>query len=262
MHLAGLFWAMIATLTASAAPVDESIARGIKAFEAAYRAWDAPRFRDAITDLETACKAAPESYPAHYWLGAARFHLLLQRLGDKVDPPGRKEKSRLLNEALTPLEQAVTLNPDSSEAHALVSTLMGMKIAAQPHLAPWLGRRVLEHRRLALEHGPSNPRTHYLIGLAYYHMPAIWGREDRGLEYFLEAERLFILEAASPRPPLEPTWGHGTCLTFIGRLYADSGKTRLAAEYLKRALVQNPEDRLAKECLEHLHETEQARGKR
>lgn len=262
MHFARLIGVMVATLTTSTAPVDADVARGIAAFEAAYRAWDAQRFREAAALLEDACEADPASYPAHYWLGAARFHLLLQRLGDETDPPERKEKITLLTDALAPLETAVALNPASSEAHALVSTLLGMRIAAQPHMAPWLGRRVMEHRRLALEHGPKNPRTQYLIGSAYFYMPAILGRDDRGLKYFLAAEQLFAQEAASPPTPLEPTWGYGTCLTFLGRLYADAGETRRAAEYLERALALNPEDKLAKKYLVHFHETEQARGKR
>jgi tetratricopeptide (TPR) repeat protein len=229
---------------------------GIRQFNEGYRSWDLERMREAAAMLAPLCGTTSSSYDACYWLGAVRFHILLHRLGDTRNPPDKKEKRQLLEEAVAPLEQAVKLRRDDSEAHALLGTLKGMQIAAEPASALWRGQEVLEHRRLALENDPANPRAPYLIGSAYFHMPAILGRKDKGLEFFLSAKGLFEKEQATKPPLSKPSWGYASCLTFIGRIYEGMGKKDEARAGFLRALDVNPGDKLAKACLDKLNGAE------
>ena len=50
------------------------------------RVWDLSRFKKAADIFQNACTTHPDSYEAHYWLGAARFHIILHRLGDETKP--------------------------------------------------------------------------------------------------------------------------------------------------------------------------------
>ncbi|MDX9972310.1 MAG: tetratricopeptide repeat protein [FCB group bacterium] len=225
----------------------------IRRFDEGYRTWDLARMRESASLLAPLCGTDSGDYETNYWLGAVRFHILLHRLGDTANPPDRTEKLRLVDEAVSPLEEAVRLKRDDSEARALLATLLGMRIASDPASALWRGRDVMEHRRLALENGPENPRAHYLAGSAYYHMPALLGRKDKGLEFFLKAKDLFEKERGTARPYREPSWGYASCLTFIGRIHAGMGKTDDARAEFQRALELNPKDKLANECLSKLN---------
>jgi tetratricopeptide (TPR) repeat protein len=225
---------------------------GVGQFNAAYSAWDRKGFEAAARTFQEACAAFPESYDAHYWLGAARMHLLLHRLGDKDNPPEREEAGRLMREAVAPLERAVALDPGDSEAHALLSTLLGMQIAHNPPAALWLGRKTLDYRRCALRNDPRNPRAHYLLGTSYFHAPALLGGREKGLEHFLEAERLFEAESRLDRDPLRPAWGRDSCLSFIGRIYSAMDDPEKAEKYFREALALNPQEKMARKGLESL----------
>lgn len=225
----------------------------VQRFNEGYRTWNLARMKESASMLAPLCGQRPDDYDAQYWLGAVRFHILLHRLGDTGNAPDRKEKQQLLDEAVAPLQHAVRLKQDDSEAHALLATLLGMQIAADPASALWRGREVLEHRRLALENGPDNPRAYYLLGSAYFHTPAILGRKDKGLEFFEKAKDLFEKERTLARSYREPSWGYGSCLTFIGRIFAGTGNTDEARACFQQALEVNPKDKLATECLAKLN---------
>ena len=237
---------------ASAANLQDSIETGIEQFNAAYRAWDLSQFETAAETLEQVCSTHPDSYEAHYWLGAARFHIILHRIGDEAKPITNAEFRRLTGSAKAPLKRAVKLNDDDSGSHAIISTLVGLQIARSPSSALWRGPKSTRYKRRALRNGPDNPRAHYLVGTSYFHAPGILGGREKGLEFFLKAEKLFVRESKQDRGPLEPTWGYGSCLTFIGRTYQHMGQARQAKPYFRNALTVNPDDRLAQNGLKEL----------
>lgn len=161
-----------------------------------------------------------------------------------------------LAEAQESLERAVSEDPQDGEAHALLASVIGMRIAEHPLTSIWRGRAVMRHRKEALKLAPRSPRVHYLTGSSYYHAPAILGGRDRSLEYFLTAEPLFEEEALEPPDPLAPRWGRESCLSFIALVYEEQGNTQEALAYFRKALNVNPKDRLAREGLDRLSSTE------
>lgn len=230
----------------------ELLETGIERFNVGYGAWDRARFAEAAEIFRQACTEQPDSYEAHYWLGAARFHIVLHRQGDQEDPADPAESRRLISEAAAPLKRAVKLNGRDSEGHALLGTLVGIQIAGNPKSSLWLGPKTTYHKRHALRNDPRNPRAHYLIGTSYFHAPGILGGREKGLEFFLKAEKLFEEEAKEARQPTQPTWGYSSCLTFIGRTYQDMGRSKEAEAYFRKALSVNPQDKLAQKGLEAL----------
>jgi len=236
--------------------VQQLIETGIGQFNAGYGAWDRAQFAEAAEIFQQACTKQPDSYEAHYWLGAARFHIVLHRLGDKGNPANPAERRRLIGEAAAPLKRAVKLNGHDSESHALVGTLIGIQIAANPRSALWLGPKTTYHKRHALRNDPENPRAYYLIGTSYFNAPGILGGREKGLKFLLKAESLFIEESKKPPHPMQPTWGYSSCLTFIGRTYQDMGRAKQAETYFRKALSVNPQDKLAQKGLKALGKEE------
>lgn len=229
---------------------DQLTITGVKEFTAAYQAWDAAGFGKAAERFDQACRQAPESGTNAYWKGVAEFHRLLYLLGAPEPQTNRSEAAKAINTTIAALTRTVKLNERDAESHALLGTVCGMSIAMSPPRAIWLGPRVLKHQKKALQYGPANPRVQYLLGMSHYHAGAFGGGKKEALACLLKAEQLYAEEARKTGGPLEPRWGRGSCLAFIGKTYDALGQSADAEKYFHRALALNPQDRLAREELE------------
>ena len=227
---------------------------GITEFTAAYQAWDGARFAAAAELFHQASTNPPPSGTNFYWLGVAQFHRMLQLRSLPDPPPNASAPGAAMDAALAALNQAAKLDARHAETHALLGTLYGMKIEGNLVRAAWYGPRIEKSRKKAMESGASNPRVQYLLGMCQFHTakkPAAW-RET--LKTLLAAEKLFEAEAKVTGGPLEPRWGHSSCLTFIGRTYELLGESTKAVEYFRKALAMHPADHLAKEGLKRVTE--------
>ena len=240
-------------LPAAAEPAAvKPVTAGIAEFTAACQAWDGARFAAAAELLRQASTNASASATNFYWLGVAEFHRMLYLQNQPSPAPHSATASVAMEAALAALSRAVKLDPRHAESHALLGTLYGMKIGGNLARAAWFGPRVEKHRKAALAYGATNPRVNYLLGTCQFHTakkPAAW-RE--ALATLLRAEKLFEVEAQTVPGPLDPRWGHASCLTFIGRTYEQLGQRTEAADYFRKALARQPSDHLAKEGLAHV----------
>ena len=235
-----------------AADAKRLLAPGIDEFTTAYDAWDLTGFTAASEKFARACLEEPKLNRAFYWRGAAEFHRLLNLLGQKQDAAAKKAASEAMSRTIGALEQALSLDPNDAESHILLSTVYGMSISESPVRALWLGKRVMDHRSRALKLAPENERAYYLMGMSDYYAPELLGGKAEGLTFLLKAEHLYDVQRNSARDPLEPRWGYGSCLTFIGKTSQALGKPEQAEAYYRKALKLNPKNRLAKEGLESL----------
>ncbi len=226
---------------------DKIAAAGVAEFNAAYQAWDGARFGAAAELFRQASTNAPTSSTCYYWLGAAQFHRLLQLHSLSPSPTNTLAADVAMDAALAALETAVKLDARQAESHALLGTLYGMKIDGNLLRAARFGPRVQKHCEQAKELGPENPRVRYLVGTCQFHTAKKPSAQREALATFLSADKLFAKEAQQAAGPLEPRWGHSSCLTFIGRTYERLGQRAEAADYFRRTLAEHPADHLAKE---------------
>ena len=237
---------LLVPVSAWADNVNSLTVTGIAEFTEAYQAWAGNGFRKAAATFAL----APDSFTNQYWRGTADFHRLLFLLGEPDTTNNRHLSAQALEETITSLERAVQLRPESGESHALLGTVYGMSIAANPVRAVWLGPRVMSQEKQARKLSPDNPRVLYLDGMSRFYGPSLLGGKSQALELLLAAEKLFEAEAGKPAGPVEPRWGRSTCLVYIGRTYEALGKPAEAEAYYRKALAVNPRDRLAKDELE------------
>ena len=243
-----LFAALPARADAVSAKLTEA---GIVEFTAAYQAWDGARFGAAAELFRQASTNAPANVTNFYWLGAAEFHRMLQL---RANPTNAPAADAAMAAAIAALTTAVKLDERQAESHALLATLYGMKINGSMLRAAWYGPRVEKNQNQAMKFGATDPRVQYLLGLCQFHTatkPAEW-RE--ALTTLLAAEKLFQAEDKVPGGPLDPRWGHDSCLTFIGRACEMLGQRKEAADYFRKALAMHPQDSMAQAGLKRVTE--------
>lgn len=228
---------------------DQLTAAGIAEFTAAYQTWDGAGFAAAAETFRRATTAASATATNFYWLGVAEFHRMLQLQNAPGSETNKVARAVAMESAVAALTAALKLDERHAESHALLGTLYGMKIDGNLLRAARFGPRVAKHRSAALKFGADNPRVQYLLGMCQFHTatkPAGW-RE--ALATLLAAEKLFQAEAKTAAGPLDPRWGHDSCLTFIGRTYELLGQPKEAGDYYRKALAIRPANLLAKEGL-------------
>jgi tetratricopeptide (TPR) repeat protein len=242
---------MILLLPATVQAGDANLTeQGIAEFTAAYQAWDGAGFAKAAATFEHARAAQPKSVTNLYWKGVADFHRVLQLCGDPTAQVNHQAAAAALEEALGALTQAIRLDPQHAESHALLSVVYGLSIGVRPVRAVWLGPRLSDQEKQARKLSPSNPRVLYLAGMNRYYGPALLGGKSEALKLLLAAEKQFEAEAGSPAGPVEPRWGRSACLVYIGKTYDALGKPAEAERYFEKALKLNPHDKLAQSELE------------
>jgi tetratricopeptide (TPR) repeat protein len=223
---------------------DQHLRTGIQQFTTAYREWDADGFTKAAAEFRTATAADPQSAPAYYWLGTARFHRMLHLRNQQ--PPMTGAADDAMQHAIEALETALTLAPDHAESQALLGTLYGMKIQGSLFRAIRYGPRVQDHQKQALCNGGKNPRVRYLLGTGLFHTADDADGLREALDTLLAAEKLFIAESRQAPEPFAPRWGLSSCRTFIGRTLVKLGDKNRAAEYFRKALSDHPNDHVAR----------------
>ncbi len=247
------FLLVLATPCAHANPEADKLTRvGIVEFTNAYKEWDDARFTTAVNLCQQACTNTSATATNYYWLGAAEFHRMLQLLGLPASTRNKLNAETALDAAVEALTQAVKLDSRHAESHALLGTLYGMKISENILRAVWLGPRAEREFKLALTNGAANPRVQYLIGTSQFYTAMRNASRREALTTLLVAEKLFEAEAKVPAAPLEPRWGHDSCLTFIGSSYEKLGQRTEAENYFRKALALHPQDGLAQAGLKRV----------
>ena len=235
---------------------DKLTMAGIAEFTNAYQAWDGARFVKAENLFQQACTNATATVTNYYWLGAGEFHRMLQLLGLPECKTNKLAAEAALDAAVDALTQAVKLDASHAESHALLATLYGMKISDNMLSAVWLGPRVQREQKLAFANGAKNPRVQYLLGMSQFYTAMRTASRREALTNLLAAERFFEAEAKTAAAPLEPRWGHDSCLTFIGSSYEKLGQQAEAEDYFRKALAMHPQDGLAQAGLKRVTKNE------
>jgi tetratricopeptide (TPR) repeat protein len=255
MILLGVLWAASLPLLsrANTATAQSLILEGIQQMDLAYNLWQAEAFQAATETFKRAAEADPQNDMADYWQGAALFYLASYYLHAREQDKNIRQGESTVDEGIQVLTRAIGKNPAFSESYALRGVLRGMKIKLNTWAVFSHGPAVQSDRDQALKLNPDNPRVHYLTGVSLWMSPEIFGGgAKQALGHFLKAEELFAVEASREKSLLDPRWGYGTCLSFIGDVYAKQGEWQLAYKYYQKTLMLNPQDHRAQRGLEFI----------
>jgi tetratricopeptide (TPR) repeat protein len=232
---------------AMAAPGPET-SQGIREFREAYAAWSSDAFEKAAQTLSKAAAKEGGTAEVHHWLGVVQFHQMLQTQSQSGKSPTSAEVVKFREAAIKTLTLALEKDPKDGEAHAMLGTMMGMKVDGLVS-ALRFGPSISRHRDQALGTEPDNPRVQYLLGTGQYHTAKKAADYEAALKTLQTAERLFEAEEKTPLAEGDARWGYDACLVFLGRTQEALGNRQEAAGYYRKALAVRPGDEGAAEGL-------------
>lgn len=248
---AAVFFASLLALSANEAS-DKKTTEGVRLFSEAYRTWDGDAFAKATEAFTQATRSDPHSAEARYWLGVSRFHRMLYFQHHARAQALEEHAATEREAAIQAFEHLLQSSPNHAEGHALLGTLLGMKIKGGMFRAIRYGPALQSHQKSALQSGPNNPRVRYLSGVGLFHVADNADEYRKALCELQTAEKLFIQESQKTPKALEPRWGHSSCLTFLGLTLEKLGRKPEAVTRFQRALALHPADHNAKNALHRL----------
>ena len=149
------------------------------------------------------------------------------------------EQSQCINQTIEHLKEAIELEDNFSDAHALLAGAYGQKLGLNPHLGMVLGpeiKRVLEKSK-RLE--GDNPRVVLIDGISDCYTPAVFGGDkQRAISKMEQALELFAKEEI--RDPFQPSWGYDEACAQLGIMRQEAGDIEGAREAFAKALEVNP----------------------
>lgn len=142
--------------------------------------------------------------------------------------------------AIAHLETSLKIKPACADAQALLSSLLGSKIAFNPMsgmtLGPKAGRLISEAFTLA----PENPRVSLIAGQSAYYTPKFFGGgKEKALKHFQEALEKY--ENERPSNVLAPRWGRVDAYIYCGMAHMDLKEYDEARVAFNQALTLQPD---------------------
>jgi len=178
---------------------------------------------------------------AHYYSALA-----YRRLMDITED--EEASLRYVDSSLEHLEKAIEIDDTFGEAHALLASQYGRKMAIKPMYGMVLGPKADKAMTQAAELAPESPRVAFLKAQSDYFTPEQWGGDkERALRTLQRAIALF--EGPSEADFLRPTWGHDEAYAWLGIMQMREENYTKAKDAFQQALKVNPESGWVKDVL-------------
>jgi hypothetical protein len=207
------------------------------AYDANFRN-DAPGLRAAAEKLDALAKDRKLGAFALYYAGWTRWSLAAAQL----QAHHKDEAMAWLSRSVGDLEKAVALLPDNAEFQSqLASSLISLAAVDRTKMAQILPE-MTKHRKRALELAPASPRVVMMdAGMIFYAPAQYGGSQEKGIERWLEAIRLF--EAERLEDAIQPDWGRALAYGWLANMYLvmSPPRTAEAKEMANRALALRPD---------------------
>ena len=217
-----------------AQPADSLIVSGRQMLQAGENANDLDAMYAARATFERALADTGLVAWGHYYIALADYRIAGLLEGESKDP------SEHLNAAVEHLKKATEIDPQSAEAHALLSSVYGWQIGLSPMKTMILGPKVGKASRKAKQLAPDNPRVVLSAAISDFNTPKMFGgSKEKGLQGFQRAAELFAQE--EPTNPIQPVWGHREAYAWLGIAYQNQGELESARAAFEKALEIDPD---------------------
>jgi hypothetical protein len=221
----------------AAKPREQLLAAKKSAYDANFRN-DQVGLRAAIEKLDTLTNDHALGGLALYYSGWTKWSLAASQL-----QAGQKDDAIVsLGHSVDDLRRAVAMAPDNAEFQCqLTWSLISLAVTDGTKFQE-LRAEISKSRKRSLELAPANPRVVMMdAGMIFNTPPQFGGSQEKGIERWLEAIRLF--EAEKTGDKLQPDWGRELAYGWLANLYLQMTppRTAEAKEMANRALALRPD---------------------
>jgi bisanhydrobacterioruberin hydratase len=170
-----------------------------------------------------------------YFVAQAEWELV--RLG--LDAKDRRIYEQYIDGAVEKAKEIVEQRKDWSEGHALLSSLLGYRIAYSPLNAIMSGPKANRSAEEAVRLDSTNARAWMVRGIMKFNTPALFGGDkEQAIVSLLKAVELY---EHRPTPDWdEPEWGYLDALLWLGWAYEQSDRPHDANALYRKALRAEP----------------------
>lgn len=223
-------------------PQENELSKLIGKFESSIRAQN----RDSVKYYYSKLRAAGDArkdYIGLYINGFAIFKMLTS------DSTFRNHN--YLDSAIYYMEKCIAVNPDFSDAYAVLGSLYGLKAIANLSKVIQYGKKSTEYFEKAKALNPENPRVYYLEGIGLFFRPrSFGGGKEKALSNFQTAITFYRKESDNPL-----SWGYLDCMAFLGFAFEELGKKEDALKVYTSVLELDPGYKWVKERVEKLRQS-------
>jgi len=218
-----------------AQPADSLMRQGRQMLDRGVTAGDVDAMQNARAQFKRVATASEDAAWAHYYVGLANYRLATQLLERDED-----RAEALLDDGIDHLNTAIEAQPKSAEAHALLSTMYGLKARGGMASGMRYGPRADDAIAKAQQLAPDNPRVLLLNAVSLLNKPSRWGGDREGaIEALNRAIQQF--EAAAPsNHSLRPQWGHADAYVWLGIAHMKGDDLAQARRAFEQALAVRP----------------------
>lgn len=160
------------------------------------------------------------------------------RLHSSIPGINEGQKEKYLDTAIEMFEEAVEIDPEFAEAHAMLGSCYGQKadgIFSGMKYGPKSDKAMKKAKELA----PDNPRVVMLNAIGTLFKPSMFGGSTEGaIEGFKKAAELF--KNWQPPNAFAPRWGSAEVYAWLGQAYAMDEQYEKAREAYRRGLEVKP----------------------
>ena len=224
-----LFLLLFSSLGASQS-ADPTLAEGLNLLEEGRTTLDVKTLTEA-RDQFARLTQKDKSNAAYFYQVARSDSYLAEAYAAHRDS---KNAERVLDDAITAVQQAIALNDKSADSHALLADLYGRKISFGGFFAgPRYGPKIDAENKKAVALDANSPRVQASLGRQYLLAPKMFGGNvDLAIEHFLKATQL------DPKSDENFVW--------LAIAYRKKGDAASADKALQDALRLNPRSEFAK----------------
>lgn len=209
--------------------------------EAGLNEWNIDGLIAARAGFERLVGRGGRDWLVRYYIALADYRIAIYNMAMSGDDEAAAESVDLyLDEAEDQLKLSVEEKPDFTDSHAMIASVLGLKIGRKPIRGMWLGPRIGGVMAEAAKFDPENPRLWLIDGIGAFHRPKMFGGgADNARDALTKAIECYALETV-PDPAL-PSWGLDEAYAWLGRVEMNEGNYELAEQHLRKSLDINPE---------------------
>lgn len=215
--------------------IDSLIIQGKQQLQQATSKWTDADLLGARAYFERLLMDGSKNWLVRYYIGLVDYRLV-SYFFSKQD---KDQAKQFIEDGINQLQQCIESKEDFAEAHSLLGSMYGNKIAVSPFSAMTLGPKSGKEMGKAMELEPKNPRNYLIAGWSAYFTPKLFGgSKEKGMNYFEQAIAFF--DSFQITDPTLPDWGHDEAHAWLGMAKMEAEEFEAAKTNFDRALEINP----------------------